>query len=563
MNPVQLPMQYLLPGVLNNNHMHRKLSGLIAIGLLSILTGCIRQQPNIIIITATFPSNPVTVVEASPQIIVSTPTDNPTPIPVQTIVLSPVPQQPLSNPTANATPPPVDIPSIHTVQSGDTLSGIAASYGVTVDAILSVNELLDPNILSVGQQILLPDVPEVYTPNFKIIPDSRLIRAPGSRNFDVAAFIAAQPGYIRTATGDVTIRLDNGAGFPMTETSAQIVERVAIEYSVDPRILLAILEYRSGWLSNPQPLDTLLERPIVSEATAPNADDLYNQLSWTANELNRGYYAWKYRGLTTITFADGSGYQINPELNPGTIAVQHMLAQDATPRSIWENEVSFTGLYSIYVQYFGDPFANAVEPLIPSNLQQPQFLLPFESGIEWRYTGGPHGGWGSGSAWASLDFAPSEEDRADGVFCYISDWWLTAVAPGVIARAGEGVIVLDLDADGDESTGWSVMYLHMSDDGMVEEGIRVNAGDRVGRPSCAGGFSNATHVHISRRFNGEWLPADCQSCLPEYQVSPFVIGDWTTIGLDGQYYQGFMTNGSTQIQAEQSRETTINNRISG
>lgn len=523
-----------------------------------LLTACMREQPTIIIITATFPPNDNEVIVLD---VTQAPVIVSTPIPQQTIVLSPAPQQALSNPTPNATTPFLDIPTSHIVQSGDTLSGIASSYGVTLDALLSVNTSLDPNILSIGQEITLPDVPEQYTPNFKILPDSRLIRAPGSRNFDIYSFIATQPGYIRNATDIVELSIENGARFPQTETAAQVVDRVAREYSVDARILLAVLEFRSGWLSNPQPLDSLLTRPIVSAATSPTGEGLYKQLSWVANELNHGYYGWKYRSLSTLTFADGTRYLFNPELNPATISVQYMLSLDGTQQSVWQNEVNLNGLYSIYVQYFGNPFADAVEPLVPANIQQPILTLPFEAGVEWLYTGGPHGGWGSGSAWSSLDFAPSEE-RTDGLFCYIADSWLTAVAPGIVARAGEGVLVLDLDGDGDESTGWSIMYLHLASEGLAQEGIRVNTGDRLARPSCAGGFSSATHVHISRRFNGEWLPADCQSCLPSNPVPPFVMGGWTTIGLEGQYYQGFMQNGATQIQAEQGRETTIN-RISG
>lgn len=525
--------------------------------IIMLLTGCMREQPRIIVITATFPAEgSVTVIESTQApVIVSTP------IPQQTIILSPIPQQALSNPTPNATAQTLNIPTSHIVQSGDTLSGIATSYGITLDALLSVNLNLNPNILSIGQEIILPDVPEQYTSNFKILPDSRLVRAPGSRNFDIANFIASQPGYIRNATDEVELSIENGARFPQTETAAQIVDRVAREYSVDARILLAVLEFRSGWLSNPQPLDSLLTRPIVSVATAPNAVGLYDQLSWVANELNRGYYAWKYRNLSTLTFVDGTRYLFNPELNPATIAVQYLLSLDGTPQNIWQAETGLNGLYSIYVQYFGDPFIGATEPLVPTNIQQPILALPFESGVEWIYTGGPHGGWGSGSAWSSLDFAPSE-DRSDGIWCYTADSWLTAVAPGIIARAGEGVLILDLDGDGDESTGWSILYLHLASDGMTQEGLRVNTGDRLARPSCAGGFSSATHVHISRRFNGEWLPADCQSCLSTNPVPPFVMGGWTTIGLDGQYYQGFMQNGTIQIQAEQGRETTIN-RISG
>lgn len=531
------------------------LSRLIFFALLLGLTACVRDQARIIVITATFPSNP-TIVAGSPVVIATSE------LPVSTIQLSPIPEQALSNPTPNATRPPLDIPSQHTVQSGETLSLIAAQYNVSVDAIMEVNNLTNPNILSVGQVLNLPSVADTYSPNFKIIPDSRLVRAPQSHLFDIEAFINQQSGYIRLATDTVDIRIENGAAFPRLMSSAEVVERVSRDFSVDARILLALLEFRAGFLSNPQPREDLLERPLVSEDTAPNAIGLYHQLEWAANELNRGYYGYKSHGFTTISFDNGNRVLINPELNPGTIGVQHLLSLDGVNPTIWEAEVGIGGLYTVYARYFGDPFANAIEPLVPANIQQPPFLLPFEAGVEWRYTGGPHGGWGSGSAWSSVDFAPSEDRPSDGSFCYVSASWLTAVAPAIVARAGEGAVVLDLDGDGDESTGWTVLYLHVASEDMVQTGMRVNAGDRIGHPSCAGGFSNATHMHIGRRFNGEWLPADCQACLPDYQIPPFTMGGWRVIGLEGQYYQGFMSNGSVQIQAEQGRETTIN-RISG
>lgn len=525
---------------------------------LSMLSACATQAPNIIIITATVPDQPVIAVQASSQApSVAAPPIAATPVPQQTIVLSPMPQNALSYPTPNTEQAIAAIPAVHTVQSGDTLSGIANQYGLTVESILAANELLNPDILSIGQVITLPDVPQQQTPAFKIIPDSRLVRSPTSATFDVATFIDKQPGYIRIATDEVAIRVESGAGLPRTETAAQIVERVAREYSVDPRLLLIMLEYRAGWLSNPRPNDVLLVRPLVNAASAPRAEGLYRQLSWLANELNRGYYAWKYRGLSILSLADGQRLLFNPQLNPGTIALQYVLSLNDRPATAWQTDVAVKGFYATYAQYFGDPFQNPIEPLIPTNIQQPPLELPFENGVQWLYTGGPHGGWDTGSAWAALDFAP-DEDRPEGRFCYTATSWLTAVAPGIIARADEGIVVLDLDGDGDETTGWTIMYLHLARDGMVAAGTRVNVGDRIAHPSCAGGFSNATHVHISRRYNGEWLPADCQACLPSYVVPPFTMEGWVTVGIAGQYYQGFMQNGERQIQAEQGLNTTIN-----
>jgi murein DD-endopeptidase MepM/ murein hydrolase activator NlpD len=78
----------------------------------------------------------------------------------------------------------------------------------------------------------------------------------------------------------------------------------------------------------------------------------------------------------------------------------------------------------------------------------------------------------------------------------------------VVARSEYGDIVLDLDGDGDERTGWNVFYLHLSTEGRAQVGAVLKAGDPIGHPSCEGGSSTGTHVHIARKYNGEWIPAE-------------------------------------------------------
>jgi LysM repeat protein len=61
--------------------------------------------------------------------------------------------------TATAGPPPVPTPGEqqrYIVREGDTLSGIAARFGVTEDAILKENPLSDRDRLFVGQELLIP-----------------------------------------------------------------------------------------------------------------------------------------------------------------------------------------------------------------------------------------------------------------------------------------------------------------------------------------------------------------------------------------------------------------------
>ena len=46
---------------------------------------------------------------------------------------------------------------IHTVKKGETLSGIASKYGVTVADIVSANGIKNPNLITVGQRLEIPE----------------------------------------------------------------------------------------------------------------------------------------------------------------------------------------------------------------------------------------------------------------------------------------------------------------------------------------------------------------------------------------------------------------------
>ncbi|MEA2460035.1 MAG: hypothetical protein QOH90_212, partial [Actinomycetota bacterium] len=47
-------------------------------------------------------------------------------------------------------------PRVHRVGSGENLSGIAAHYGVSVEALARVNHLADPNLIVTGEKLRIP-----------------------------------------------------------------------------------------------------------------------------------------------------------------------------------------------------------------------------------------------------------------------------------------------------------------------------------------------------------------------------------------------------------------------
>ena len=109
-----------------------------------------------------------------------------------------------------------------------------------------------------------------------------------------------------------------------------------------------------------------------------------------------------------------------------------------------------------------------------------------------------------------------------------------------MVRSDRGLVVLDLDGDGKEQTGWVIIYLHVSSENRIAVGTWVDKGDRLGHPSCEGGISTGTHVHIARKFNGEWIAAD--------GPIPFDLSGW--VAHAGQEaYQGYLERGDETVIA--------------
>jgi hypothetical protein len=294
-----------------------------------------------------------------------------------------------------------------------------------------------------------------------------------------------------------------------------------------------VLEYQSGWVTKSNPPEETHDFPIGIRETLRKG--LYRQLAWAASKLNRGYYLWSVNGVSAWILSDGAVIPVNTTINAGTAGVQQFYAL-LNGRSSWQEAVSETGLYATYTGFFGYPFDYAVEPLVPAGILQPKMQLPFEKGVPWAFTGGPHSGWGDGSAWAALDFAPPDETLG----CGSSDLWVVAVAEGLVVRSRNGEIVQDLDGDGNEQTGWTILYMHIESRDRVAEGILLKAGQRIGHPSCEGGYSTATHMHIARRYNGQWIPAD--------QTLPFALDGWASRGT-GTEYDGFLERNGKSVEA--------------
>jgi len=80
----------------------------------------------------------------------------------QLVVVSPAGT---TQPGATAPAPVAGTPGIYVVQSGDSLGKIARKFNVTVQELLQLNPLKDPNTLQIGQQLKVPGAVTAPTPS--------------------------------------------------------------------------------------------------------------------------------------------------------------------------------------------------------------------------------------------------------------------------------------------------------------------------------------------------------------------------------------------------------------
>jgi murein DD-endopeptidase MepM/ murein hydrolase activator NlpD len=456
----------------------------------------------------------------------------------------------VSTAAAGARPRPV----LYAAQSGDSLAVVARRYRIDPSEIRSPQPFgAGPTLLlTPGQLLILPPRQSEAPPFVPLLADSDFVYGPAAVDFDTAAALRRAAGYLSHYRQYLRSTDWNSA--------AQIIDRVALENSISPRLLVALLETSSGCVAGPlaPEMDAYYPLGVVDF----HYRDLYGQLRWAANELSRGYYGWRAGELLQIPLPDGTVFQPAPEANAATVALEHYFAalwaarlasvghpwslpgaeaayaarSPATWRAAWDAAVAPNGDFAAtYRRLFGP--STAAAPIFPPGVTQPPLQLPFEPDFTWSLSSGPHKAWETENALAALDFAPASKDPG----CQPTTAYVAAMADGRVVRSEFGLVVQDLDGDGDERTGWALLYMHIETASRVPVGTYLQAGERIGHPSCEGGPATGTHVHVVRKYNGEWVAAG--------GPLPFVLSGWTAHN-GAAPYQGTLTAAGQTVIAQ-------------
>lgn len=154
----------------------------------------------------------------------------------------------------------------HTVAGGETLTSIAASFGVTIDAIAQQNGISNVNLIYAGQQLTIPGAGGSTASTASAAPSgSSYTIASGdtlwgiavARGLTVASLLAANPAITdqnRLYVGQ-TITIPGGVGgatqiaAPGTSQAQikQLLDQYAATYGIDPLLVEALAWQESGW----------------------------------------------------------------------------------------------------------------------------------------------------------------------------------------------------------------------------------------------------------------------------------------------------------------------------
>jgi murein DD-endopeptidase MepM/ murein hydrolase activator NlpD len=284
-------------------------------------------------------------------------------------------------------------------------------------------------------------------------------------------------------------------------------------FSINPKILLTMLEVHGHLISNPDP--SRLDNPF----NLPGMDFI-TQIESVSQAMTDAYYLHLYtytalpssqRNLPVITTQYSESLNIASDTNAGTYAVIAGLARFESKEALLQimDNNHPDGFYHTYLRLFGDD-----DPLDESNhvyypgeagaLAAPDnFLqLPYLRGESWRF-GGVHdssGGGGSGSPFtdaSSMDFFPGSVSwNAD-----TSNMWVVASAAGTPTKISACYFKVT------HSDGWETTYYHLENIQNISGSINQN--DKIGviantlaEAICSGGSSTGPHVHFSLRRNG-------------------------------------------------------------
>lgn len=326
-----------------------------------------------------------------------------------------------------------------------------------------------------------------------ILDDRRLNYEPGFYAQAIQAFLDTQPGPLKSMAFRVGDR---------THSFAESLAGQAAYYSVNPKVILALIELRSGLVSDPDPTADQLGWAVGYQGESGNRRGVQAQVRWAVKQIL--YARRDYPARAPLVYADDSELPPPDDMTLAEYALARVLAPTVSPGQVLPLLERFT---ETYARLFDDPRTPPVDwppPAAPFLVRPTETVVPVTSFFD-------HGGpflTRNAAVGVTTYWGRTETDMA---FAYNGhDGWDYAAAPpdrAIAAAAGEVVFAGNAD-DGcntravviDHGNGYRTLYWHLySVD--VEIGQRVAAAERIGMIGNTG-CSSGPHLHFGVQYLG-------------------------------------------------------------
>ncbi len=340
---------------------------------------------------------------------------------------------------------------------------------------------------TVGRAVQAPGAPRA-----KLIDDTRFYYAEGYYTAQIQKFLDGQPGPLKSihaTLGD------------QDESFAEMLASRTILYSLNPQVVLALIEQQSGLITQPDASPDRMDWALNYHGESEQWRGLLSQVRWATRELYRGQR--DFPGLPELTYADASHSPVPAGLNVGGYAIARVLAATASaaelPAKLDQGPSSFVATFT---RLFGDPRPAApilhtpAEPFLSLPLDHMYPISSFyDHDAPFLQTNG------SIVTYRGDQSATLAYDGHTG-------WDYAAAPPTPVLAAASGTVVFAGNADDncgaraviiDHGNGYRTLYWHLSEVlaklGPVERGAQIGI---VGSSGCATG----PHLHFQVEFLG-------------------------------------------------------------